>query len=170
MENTIHFELFSKERLLTDGSFYLVENKDRNKFYDPETITKTLLDSGVIPEADKKKYFAYTDDSVLTKQELMNYYKTSTQFKNAVSHHISEWADISFSDSDIKHCYAQKGYATLKNGKKEQKSVAVKEFINDEYKAFTWFDNTVFPDREFSDLTAFFYHPTRFLEYVSNKQ
>jgi uncharacterized protein YvpB len=169
LRNTIHFELFSKERLLTDSSFYLVENKDRNKFYDPETITKILLDSGVIPDADKKKYFKYTDDTILTQEELTAYYQNTTQFKNAVSHHISEWADINFSDDDRKHCYAEKGYTSLRDGKKEQKSIAIKEFIDDEYKAFTWFDNTVFPDKEFSDMMAYFYHPTRFLEYVSNK-
>lgn len=96
---SIHLEIFSKENLFAGG--IVVEDDGSGTFYTPSSITSKIISALNLPAEEQKRFIKYSDDNVITKNEIECLYKETGYFKKMVAYHRSEWKTGKYKDTDI---------------------------------------------------------------------
>lgn len=152
--DSIHFEIFSKEKLIT-GDFE-VKDADEDNFYNPGTITEKILSALNLSDKEKKEYTKYAEDNVITKKEIKKIYTQKDYFQKMITYHCSEWKMKKYTDKDISDITNKK---TKVKGKKEL--IKTIDYYNDYYSKYNWDKNL---EKELDVDKFYYYHPSYFIE------
>ena len=155
--DSIHFEVFSKENLFAGGIVVEDDANDNDTFYSPSVITNKIISALNLPAEEQKRFLKYSDDNVITKNEIEYLYKESDYFKKMVTYHRSEWKTEKYRNIDIE---------AIANKKRKVKNEILKtiDYYNNYYSEYNWLDKKM--ENEIGGDKFYYYHPTTFINFL----
>lgn len=152
--DSIHFEIFSKDKLITGDSE--VEDRDDDNFYNPYEITNKIISSLNLSAKEQKEYIKYAEDNVITKSEIATLYSQKDYLQKMVTYHRSEWKNKKYTEDDISAITNKK---TKIKDKKEL--IDTLDYYNDYYSKYNWDKNL---EKELETDKFYYYHPLYFIK------
>ena len=171
----IHFEILSNKDILSMSSDKVIEDTDKDSYFNPQkcvdTLTKAFENEGI---KDKLKYI---DDGIITNKELKELFNTGNNkpfLADYVFNHISQWS------SEVKKAEVRKTGCIwkkekfyigdlIKDGKREKKYIDFDDYFDKYHKTYTWINKEFFKENKFNDGQVYVYHPLYFIEQISSK-
>lgn len=155
--NSIHLEIFSKDKLIT--SEYELEDKDDDNFYNPTEITNKIISALNLTDKDRYKYIKYADDNVITKNEIEFFYTQTDYLKKMITYHRSEWKNKNYNEDEI-------SAITNKKTKIKDKDELINtlDYYNNYYRKYNWDKNL---EKELDSDKFYYFHPLYFIKSLS---
>lgn len=155
--NSIHFEIFSKDKLIT--SEYELEDKDDDNFYKPTEITNKIISALNLTDKDRYKYIKYADDNVITKNEIEYFYTQTDYLKKMITYHLSEWKNKNYNEDDISAVTNKKTKIKAKD-----ELINTLDYYNNYYRKYNWDKNL---EKELDSDKFYYFHPLYFIKSLS---
>ena len=169
--NSIHFEIFSKEKLIT-GDSELKDNDDDN-FYNPSEITNKIVSALNLSDKERSQYLKFAEDNVITKSEIEKLYTQTEFFQKMVTYHRSEWKNKKYTEQEISAITNKKTKWQLLSKQKALIFMSVPfvlytlDYYNDYYSKYNWDKNL---EKELGTDKFYYYHPKFFIEKLSDSE
>lgn len=158
--NSIHFEIFSKEKLITGDSE--LKDDDDDNFYNPSEITNKIVSALNLSDKERSQYLKFAEDNVITKSEIEKLYTQTEFFQKMVTYHRSEWKNKKYTEQEISAITNKK---TKMKGNNEL--IDTLDYYNDYYSKYNWDKNL---EKELGTDKFYYYHPKFFIEKLSDSE